>query len=94
MSKMYMYENMLMHEGMAIDFTCDPGVDFVRGMIPHHIGALRMCEVMRKTTSAFTLDPFLDHLCTDVEREQNREIANMTSWLANKSMSATAVCSG
>ena len=30
---MFMHENMLMHEGMAIDFTCNPGVDFVRGMI-------------------------------------------------------------
>jgi malate dehydrogenase (oxaloacetate-decarboxylating)(NADP+) len=91
-TQLFMHENMQMHAGMAIDFTGDPGIDFVRGMIPHHIGALRMCGVMRNTTSPSTLEPFLDHLCDDVEREQNREIAHMTSWLANKSMTATAPC--
>ena len=46
-SQLYISENMAMHHGMAIDFTCDPEVDFVRGMIPHHRGAVEMCNIVR-----------------------------------------------
>ena len=35
-SKAFMKENMAMHMDMAVKLTCDPGIDFVRGMIPHH----------------------------------------------------------
>ena len=38
----FVHENMVMHHGMAIEFTCDVEVDFVRGMIPHHAGAVKM----------------------------------------------------
>jgi len=31
--------NAKMHEDMAVDFTGDADVDFIRGMIPHHQGA-------------------------------------------------------
>ena len=37
-----------MHANMGIEFICDPKVDFVRGMAPHHIGAVAMCEVLLK----------------------------------------------
>jgi hypothetical protein len=43
----FMHENMAMHDGMAIEFTCDVEVDFLRGMIPHHAGAITMCAIMR-----------------------------------------------
>jgi uncharacterized protein (DUF305 family) len=93
-SKLFMRENMLMHKGMAIKFSCNPDVDFVRGMIPHHAGALKMCAVLRQTTPSATLEPFLAYLCNHIEQGQSREITQMTSWLANRSMSATTVCSG
>ena len=48
----FMHENMAMHEGMAIEFTCDPEIDFVRGMIPHHQGAVTMCEILRDAMSS------------------------------------------
>ena len=48
----FMRENMAMHEGMAIEFTCDPEIDFVRGMIPHHQGAVTMCEILRDAMSS------------------------------------------
>lgn len=83
-----------MHEGMAIQFTCDPEIDFVRGMIPHHVGAVKMCAILRNSTSPLTLDSFLSQLCTDIEREQQREIKEMTDWLSRKSLSAATCCSG
>eukprot|EP01048_Picozoa_sp_COSAG05_P011244 COSAG05_NODE_1047_length_6041_cov_141.646247_9_plen_149_part_00 len=46
-SKRFMHENHVMHEGMNLDYTCNVAVDFVRGMIPHHAGAVKMCEVLR-----------------------------------------------
>ena len=58
-TKMFMQENMVMHGGMALEFTCDAAVDFVRGMIPHHKGAIKMCEILRNVTK---LDPFLSGL--------------------------------
>jgi uncharacterized protein (DUF305 family) len=50
-SQAFMHENMEMHNGMAIQFTCDPEVDFVRGMIPHHAGAVVMCDILRSAVN-------------------------------------------
>jgi uncharacterized protein (DUF305 family) len=47
----FMHENMAMHDAMAIEFTCNVEVDFVRGMIPHHAGAIKMCEILRGTSA-------------------------------------------
>ena len=38
--------NTAMHDGMAIRFVGDVNVDFVRSMIPHHMGAVEMCGVL------------------------------------------------
>ena len=38
-SDCFIRENEWMHDQMSIAFTCEPNVDFVRGMIPHHQGA-------------------------------------------------------
>lgn len=34
-----------MHEAMSIDYTGDPDIDFLRGMIAHHEGALAMAKI-------------------------------------------------
>ena len=46
---------MAMHHDMAIEFTCDPEVDFVRGMIPHHDGAIKMCQIVRNAVQSNTV---------------------------------------
>lgn len=38
--------NTRMMETMAIEFTGQADVDFVRGMIPHHLAALDMCDAL------------------------------------------------
>ena len=68
----YMEINARMHEGMAIDFTGDADVDFVRGMIAHHRGA-----VIKHGT-----DPEVRALAEGVISAQEAEIGWMEEWLA------------
>jgi uncharacterized protein (DUF305 family) len=93
-TSMYMHENMEMHEGMAIEFTSDPEVDFVRGMIPHHAGAIIMCDIVRATTNTTTIDPFIDELCSAIEAGQQAEVDAMTSWLVDKGLAPETSCEG
>ena len=44
----YITANMKMHGFMALDFTNDAAVDFLLGMIPHHEGAIEMCDIYYK----------------------------------------------
>lgn len=67
-----------MHAGMAIAFTGNADVDFVRGMIAHHQGAIDMAEVV----IAYGQDPEIRKLAEDVISSQTAEIAQMEAWLA------------
>mmetsp|Transcript_6642 Transcript_6642/g.18562 ORF Transcript_6642/g.18562 Transcript_6642/m.18562 type:complete len:411 (-) Transcript_6642:14-1246(-) len=42
--KDYMAANMKMHGLMSLNFTDDAAVTFLLGMIPHHEGAIEMCD--------------------------------------------------
>lgn len=69
--------NRKMHEDMDITFTGNTDVDFVRGMIPHHQGAVEMA----KTLIAFGKDPQLRKLAEEIVKAQESEIALMQEWL-------------
>jgi uncharacterized protein (DUF305 family) len=69
--------NAKMHDGMDIAFTGNADIDFVRGMIPHHQGAVDMA----KTVIAFGKDPQIRKLAEEVVKAQESEIALMQDWL-------------
>jgi len=90
--------NMQMHRGMAINFTGSADVDFVRGMIAHHIGALDMCRVLIHNLTCVEQDNMggldgLVHFCNHVELEQEREVGGMRAWLTLRGLSEHAMCS-
>ena len=69
--------NMKMHGAMDIAFTGNADVDFVKGMIPHHTGAVDMA----KTVLAFGKDPEVRKLAEEIIKAQESEIALMQGWL-------------
>ena len=73
----YKAANTRMHKDMDIAFTGDADADFVRGMIPHHQGAIDMARVML----AHGKDPALKKLATGIIADQEKEIAMMRDWL-------------
>lgn len=67
-----------MHKDMAIRYTGNADVDFVRGMIPHHRGAIDMAKVV----IAHGKDPEIRKLAEGVVTAQEAEIEQMQDWLA------------
>ena len=76
-TKAYREANTKMHKNMDLAFTGDADADFVRGMIPHHQGAIDMAKVVL----AHGKDPEIRNLAEGVIREQEKEIAMMQDWL-------------
>jgi len=69
--------NMKMHNAMDISFTGNADADFVKGMIPHHAGAIDMAKVVL----AFGKDPEVKKLAESIIKAQETEIAQMREWL-------------
>jgi hypothetical protein len=70
--------NAKMHRDMAIAFTGNADVDFVRGMIPHHQGAIDMARVVLQ----FGTNEQTKKWANEIIAAQEREIAEMREWLA------------
>lgn len=66
-----------MHGAMDITLTGNPDVDFLRGMIPHHQGALDMADV----ALAYGDDPFVQDMAREVIIAQTWEIDHMRKLL-------------
>jgi uncharacterized protein (DUF305 family) len=73
-----------MHEGMAIEFSGDPDVDFARAMIPHHQGAIDMAQAVLD----YGRDPEIRALAEGIIAAQENEIAVLRAWLEERGETA------
>jgi len=80
-TKAYKAANDSMHKDMMVEFTGDADIDFMRGMIPHHQGAIDMAKVVIE----YGKDPDVRKLAEDVIKAQEGEISMMKKWLADRS---------
>lgn len=76
----YQQANDRMHADMAIEFTGDADIDFLRGMVPHHQGAIDMARVVLK----HGVDPAIRELAERIIAAQEGEIEMMNRWLAER----------
>lgn len=77
-SMAFMEVNDRMHQAMAIEYTGNADADFIRGMIPHHQGAVEMARVVLEHGS----DPEVRKLAEAIIAAQEAEIQWMQDWLA------------
>jgi len=77
-SQAYAAANARMHGAMDVAFTDNADIDFARGMIPHHQGAIDMAEV----EVTYGDDPGMVGLAQTIVTGQGAEIRILQDWLA------------
>lgn len=75
--------NSKMHEAMMIEYTNNTDVDFLKGMIAHHEGAVEMAKVQLQ----YGKDPAVKAFAQKIIEDQSREIKFMRDQL-NKYVTA------
>ncbi|MBZ7920611.1 DUF305 domain-containing protein [Ensifer adhaerens] len=77
-SKAFAEANARMHKDMDIAYTGKADIDFVRGMIAHHQGAIDMAKVELE----YGKDETIRKLAEEIMKAQEGEIRMMKEWLA------------
>ena len=77
-SMAFMEANDRMHQNMMMEYTGNADVDFIKGMIPHHQGAVEMAKIVLEHGT----DPDVKKLAEEIIAAQETEIKWMTEWLA------------
>jgi uncharacterized protein (DUF305 family) len=70
--------NAEMHTAMNIEFSGNADIDFAKGMIAHHEGAIAMSKVVLE----FGKDAEMKKLAEQIIAAQGPEIEQMKAWLA------------
>jgi uncharacterized protein (DUF305 family) len=66
-----------MMKNMVMNYSDDADVDYIKGMIPHHQGAIDMAKVAQQ----YAKDPDVLKLAGEVVTAQEGEISFMNDWL-------------
>ena len=77
-SAAYAAAMMKMQADMPMPYTGDADVDYARGMIPHHEGAIAMSNVVLQ----YGKNPEMKKFAEGVIKAQTAEIATLREWLA------------
>jgi uncharacterized protein (DUF305 family) len=76
-SMAFMAANDRMHANMMMEYTGNADVDFIKGMIPHHQGAVEMAKIVLEHGT----DPEVKKLAEGIIAAQEAEIKWMQDWL-------------
>lgn len=76
MTRPYRKAVAVMHTDMAVDYSGDADVDVMRGMIPHHQGAIDMARIVPDNGA----NPEFKAVAQDVIAAQEAEIMMMEAY--------------